>query len=249
MFNSLRRIQKKFNSVSRIQKKFNDVSQFKNKAQLFESHWKKFKSLSHVQKSSILWVCSKKNPIHWDIWKKGFNSMSHIVNWVQFCELYSLSYISSKKNGSILWVMFKFYESKSKKGFNSVSYIAIKKNVSILWDMFKKWVQFLWIMLNRRVQYCESCWKEWRIQFFESCWTEGFNSLSHFEKRVSILWVKLKRWVQFLESYFQSVQCSQFFFLKKILWITFKKSSILCVILKKKQFFESNSKNNIFESN
>ena len=118
-----------------------------------------FNSLSHIR--------GKRGSILWVILeKKGFNSLGHIrKKGVQFFQSYF-------KMGSILWVRF-----------------LSRKVGSILWDMFKKWVQFLWIMLNRRVQYCESCWKEWRIQFFESCWTEGFNSLSHVWKKGSIQWI------------------------------------------------------------
>ena len=127
-------------------------------------------------------------------------SVNHIQKVLKFYEFNSLSHIRGKR-GSILWVKeVQFFESYQKKGvqffqsyfkMGSILWVRFlsRKVGSILWDMFKKWVQFLWIMLNRRVQYCESCWKEWRIQFFESCWTEGFNSLSHFWKKGSIQWI------------------------------------------------------------
>ena len=174
------------------------------------------------------------------------------IQKIQFIETYGKKvqfFESYFQKGSILWVIFlkwtmvqvyeswfKFYES------------MLKRRVQFLWVNVEKKGSISMSHVEKRVQYCESCWTEWKIQFFESCWTEGFNSLSHFEKRVSILWVKLKRWVQFSESYFsqsgsilgvifQSVQCLE---------LLLKKT--LNHIQEKVQFFVSQSKNNIFES-
>ena len=104
---------------------------FSKKIQFFESHSKKFNSLSHAPEISILWVI-------FFLKKKKFSSSSHV------------------KEGSIHLVMFKkvqFFESFFWKEFNFR--VFFEKEVT-----FKKWVRFfesylkkessiLWVILQK----------------------------------------------------------------------------------------------------
>ena len=64
-------VTKMFNSVSRIFKKGSILRVILKKFQFFESY-KKFNSLSHMQKKvQFLWVISKKSSIRWVIFKKS----------------------------------------------------------------------------------------------------------------------------------------------------------------------------------
>ena len=156
---------------------------------------------------------------------------------VQFYESWFKFYESMLKKCSILWVMLKrmqdsilwvmlnrrvqFFESFWKEGFNSVSYFLkekwfnslnhVQKVGSISMSQCWRKSSILWVMLNRRVQ------------FFESCWTEGFNSFSHVEQKGSILWVMLKRRVQFCQSFWKEGFNSVSLIKKKgsIQWIIF----------------------------
>ena len=105
-----------------------------------------------------------------------------------------------KKRCSILWVIFQ-----------TGSNISVSQNFCT--KIFKKWVQFLWVKLKKKVQFCELYSKK------------GFNSVSYIQKN-QFLETSVKKKVGFFESYF---------FLKKnsILWVVSEKSSILWVVLLK----------------
>ena len=139
--------------------------------------------------------------------------------------------------------MVQFYES-----WFQILWVNVEKKGSIsMSQCWKEGVQFSMSHVEKRVQYCESCWTAWKIQLFESCWNrrvsilrvicwKGFSSLSNILKRVfnSVSQIKKDGFqfsesyfftirFQFLESYFKVFQCLEFFVEKKKLWITFKK--------------------------
>ena len=150
------------------------VSQFKNKAQVFESHWKKSSNNWIIfKKGSILWVCSFKKSNSLRHMEKRFNSLSHIFKRVQFFELYFLNE--------------QWFKSMS-HGSNSLSQ-CWKEGFNFYESMLKRRVQFLWVMLKRGFN---------TVSHVEQ--NERFNSLSHVEQKGSILWVILKRGFQFCES-------------------------------------------------
>ena len=94
------------------------------KVRFYETHWKKFNSMRHIEKSSILW----------DTLEKKFNSMRHIGKKVQFCE--SLT----KKSLINFEIEVQFLESNGgKKVFNSLS--RLKKKVQFC-ESFQS-IQFL----------------------------------------------------------------------------------------------------------
>ena len=207
-FKSLSHIQKKFNSLSML-KKSNSLRHMEKRVQFFESYCKMvqffelyfleekwFISLSHVQ---ILWVNVEKmfNTVSHVEKNEGFNSLSHVepkgsILWVilkrgfQFCELYflkekwfnSLNHVQKVGSISMSQCWRKGFNSLShveKEGFNSLSHVEQKGSI-------------LWVMLNRRVQFCQSFWKE------------GFNSVSLIKKKGSIQWIiffeKFNSWSQ-----------------------------------------------------
>ena len=106
---------------------FKKVVQFceSKKIQFFESYSKK--------KSSILWVILQKEEGSFESFSKKINSLSQIQKNVHFFESISkessISYIEKrfKKKSSILWVIY--------KEFNSVSHFSTKK-ISIFWGSF-----------------------------------------------------------------------------------------------------------------
>ena len=164
---------------------------------------------------------------------KKSNLLRHMEKRVQFFESYL-------KNGSILWVIFliwtmvQFYESWF-EFYESM----LKRRVQFLWVNVEKKGSISMSHVEKRVQYCESCWTEWKIQFFESCWTEGFNSLSHFEKGFnSVSQIKKMgsiQWVIFFTIRFNSwshiSKCSMLRVFVEKNWITFKKKfNSLCHI-------------------
>ena len=134
-------------------RKFNSVSYFywwKN----FES-WKKKGSISLNQKiskvqvsesckkGSILWVISRKVQVL-ESWKKEGTMLSvklskkkSLVLWVIFSTKSSILWVISKK-GSILLILWVFFNSilKITKKINSVS--QLKKKSSIMWTRWKK---------------------------------------------------------------------------------------------------------------
>ena len=143
---------KKINSLSHIQKK--------NSISLSHVEKKGSISMSHVEKTRVqfLWVMLK---------KQGFNSVSHVILRVQFCESYW-------KKVSILQVISKNSLDHVVKKFNSLSHVTkkfnslrhVKKEGTILWVTFffsrfyslshvKKEGSILWVML--KVQLLESC--------------------------------------------------------------------------------------------
>ena len=136
---------------------------------------KKFNSLSHIEKGTILWLIfqrkgnnffetySKRVQSFWFIFnsmslffaKEGFNSLNHIEKKVQFLESFF------KKFNSVSHIFCeKFLESYFAKGINSYfeSYFYLFK-------------------------------KKKKVQLFESYFFKGSISLSHVEKKGSILWV------------------------------------------------------------
>ena len=145
------------------------------------------------------------------LWVKFFSEKvqifwSHSKKKVQFFASYS-----RKKEGSILWVIMK----KS-----SILSVIFTKG-SILWVIFSEKKRFNSLSHVKKVQFCESSWKE---SIFEHM----------FKKKESILWVICCKKFQFFES---------FDFFKKNLWIIFEKlwviltkGSILWIISKTKKF-------------
>ena len=96
----------------------------KNKAQLFESYWKKVQIIeSFSKKVQFFEYVLKKNPIHWDLWKKR----------VQFLESYW------KNKGWILKDITKRVHSSSNVQKSSVLR-AFQKNS--IFCHYKKMVQF-----------------------------------------------------------------------------------------------------------
>ena len=144
-FNCLNHIQKEFNSVSRVQKECSIL-------------WirKVFNWVSKM--GSILCVMKKKKKVQFfwvtkrvqffeSNWKK-FNPLSHIPDKVQVFESFW-----EKKSGSILWVVFRMFNSFSR----------VQKKCSILWIIWEKtilWViliiqksSILWVVFKKRFNY------------------------------------------------------------------------------------------------
>ena len=102
-----------------------------NKAQFSESYEKVQFFESYSKKVQFFeFFFSKKKSIYWDIWKKVFNSLSHIQKKV------FNSWSNIEKKGSILRVILKrrvqFCESFfQKEKFNSWSHIQQKKSISL----------------------------------------------------------------------------------------------------------------------
>ena len=161
--------------------------------------------------SSILWVVLKKKTVLWVVFvlQKKFHFESH-----------------SEKKGSILRVIF-FGKNILKRRFKSVSH---KKSNSLSFFLVKK--PSLWVMLQRRVQFFESYWKNlWvilkkkKVQFFVSYFWWKLNSLSRF-----FFWQKNSK-IQFCDSRSRNFNSLSHSF--------FEKKTILRVMLKKVQFIES----------
>ena len=148
------------------------------KIQFFESHSnKRFSSLSHMKKSWILRVISKicyilwvilkiKGLILWGVFKKNFNSVSHVTEGFN-----SLSHNFWEK-GSILWIIFlKGLKSSHNKVLQFEWYFS--KIKPILWVIFRK-IQssILWDISKRKLNSLSHLEKE------------GGNSSSHIFKRV-----------------------------------------------------------------
>ena len=101
------------------------------------------------------------------------------------------------------WPLVQFIGTYSKQGSILESYWKnqffesySKKVGSILWAMFKKKVQFLWVMLKRKKDSILWVIVKRRVQVCESYWKEGFKSVSQIEKgsiKNSILWVMFKK--------------------------------------------------------
>ena len=111
--------------------------------------------------------------------QEGFNSLSQIAK-----KFNSLSHI--RKKSSIFLILF--YDPR----FNSSSHISLQKKVQFFESYSKKWVQFFekGSMSVRHVEEKDSIlcvMLKRRVQFFESCWKEGFNPASRVEKKDSIL--------------------------------------------------------------
>ena len=254
-FNSLRHIEKRFNSSSHSWKRMETILYFRKKksATLWDfSVDTRFNSLSHPsRKSSILRVIfekiraqffesNSKNPVHFfeSMQKKNQFFASY---WKKTSTLLVILR-SSKKRGSILWVLYKEFHPLSLFFLTQGSIlwvILLEHWGSIFWVIFQKsgsiffWVSqkkiILWVMLKRRVQYCESCWKQ------------GFTSVS--EKKGSILWVffvskkinSVRHVSKGLNSLSHFWRWGFFFFCEKIQFLTpTKKGSILWVIWLKK---------------
>ena len=186
-----------------------------------------------------------------------FNSLSHILKRVHFCELYFLNekWFNSMSHGS------NYMSQCWKEGFNF--YESCWRRGSILW-----------VILRRRFQFCESFWKEGfnsvshifqnQVQFLESYFQKGFNAysffywkntLNHIQKKFNSLshikkvqlfesfWKK----VEFLKSYEKKVQFVELYsifqkkkrviFKEQILWVVLLKGSILRVSSEKKVQF------------
>ena len=232
----------------------------------------RFNSLSHPsRKSSILRVIFEKiraqffesnsrNPVHFFesikkksilcvILKKDFNSVSHIekfkkkeVQFYESCIKSSILWVSFfLTQGSILWVILLEH-------WGSIFWVIFQKSGSIFFWVNQKKI-ILWVMLKRRVQYCESCWKQ------------GFTSVS--EKKGSILWVffvskKINsvrhvskglnslshfwRWGFFFFLWENSIFDSYKKRLNSLSHMVEKKFNSLSPMQKKEQLFQSNSK-------
>ena len=199
---------------------------FKNIIKFFELHLlNMFNSLNHMKKLLCESYSKKSVKILWVTLENKEGSILRVIfKKVQFF------YYVQKKKKTIHWVI-------GKKGFNSLSH--------------KKWVQFFELFLKRKkVQFFETCSKvgsilcvmlNRRVQYCVSCWTEGFNSLSHVEQKGSILWVMLNRRVQFFESCWTEVGSILCVIFKKSssLWVIFKKGFNYVSHIRKIQFFES----------
>ena len=237
VFNSLSRIRKKFNSVSRITKSINALSHFfAKKVQFSESYF--------LKSSEFFQSYWKKVQFCGSYSRKRFNSLRHIEKKVQFFESSwkrkeTILYFRIKKKFHSLRLFFwhkvqffwfillekvQFFESFLRKfGLNSLSHI-LEIRFIFFWVNQKK--IFLWVMLKRRIQYYESCWKE------------GFNTVS--EKKGSILWVFFVSKIQFCESCFEKVQFfGSFFGMGFLLLFFFFWDHSNWTHTKRAQFFES----------
>ena len=132
-------------------KKVQCIASSKKKAQLFESNFKMFNSLS-LNSKTILWI----------IFKTGFNSLSHIekkisilrVMWrkvqfwvkkkVQFFDSFNqnFNWVTFKKMGSIHWVVF-----EKKKEFDFLSHT--QKEIQFF-ESYLKQDSILWVTLKKR---------------------------------------------------------------------------------------------------
>ena len=205
---SVSHIFKVFNSVSSVQKRSNNLNHnFENEGLISSiQKQKEFNSTSHKK----VLLLESDNLL-------GSNSLSPFVKRVQFCE----SNFGNPVH--FLWVMLKkvqicefffFFEKKKTnidKKFNSWSHIQ-KKSGSILWVIFKKHsilcviffkssistlshviCSILWVILKRKVQFCESCSKQG--QSLSDIVEKGLkikkksNPFSYIGKKGSILWV------------------------------------------------------------
>ena len=166
------------------------MSHAKNGVIFFDSCWKegfnfyesyssskKFNSVSHVLKSSILWVVSKKVNIffEWYFWEK-----------VQFFE-------PNRKKGPILPFIRRFCCSNNLLGSNSLSPL-VQSVQSIEWNIPEK-VQFFGTYSKGGFNALS------HIQLFESNWRIIRGSKSHLKS--SILWViffkKFNSWRSYYE--------------------------------------------------
>ena len=213
----------------------------KRKVQFFESYSEKFNPLSHIFRKvqflkvfffffwKSLWVIYKRVQFIETYSKRVFNSSSHNKKRRQFFASYwkkfhsfsrvkKVEFFESHRRVQFIWSFFFF----SKK-FNSWIHIFQKRSIYSLSQTFWKRSHFLWPMLKRRVQFL-------RLMFFK-----GFNCLNPFVKRVqffetnfwqygSILWVIFNSRVQFSESCWRK---------GSVLWVTFNKCSILSSVFKK----------------
>ena len=135
----------------------------------------------------------------------------------------------------------------SKKGINSLSHFFFKKNwkkkkfksvshkkIQILW-FFQKEKQSLWVMVKWRVKFFES--------YFEKNWVilkkKKFSSLYRICEKSSILWFVLFL-TKKLKNSILWLMLKKFQFFESFFFL--KKKSILRVMLKKVQFIESYSK-------
>ena len=148
------------------------------------THFQKIKDLLFEKIFKEKFSFQKLNKVLELLFLKMFKSLNHMKKML--CESYSkivqilLSHIREKRvfnslshiRGKRRWI------SHFLNGFNSLRYLE-RKMVQFFETCSKVHSISMSQCWKSRVQYCESCWKEWRIQIFESCWTEGFNSLSH----------------------------------------------------------------------
>ena len=137
---------------------------------------------------------------------KGFNS---VISWKKKKQILTkksiLGVIFKKKSGSILWVIFKKH--------SILWIIFLKSSISTLSHVI---CSILWVILKRKVQFCESCSKqgqslsaivekgfknEEKVQSFELYRKKRFNSLGHVKQKVQSIESIFEK-VQFLESVF-----------------------------------------------
>ena len=208
-FNSLRHIQRKkgsilciifeksrhvknprknFNSLSHIQEKGPILSVLVKKSSILWVKLNNIKSLSPIEKGSILWVILKKS---------GFDSSGHVkkINFDFFdyfsTKNFNLSHIQKngfdslsriqKKKSSIFWVILR-------KRFNSLNHT--QKRGSILWVIFKKKkVQPFWVKFKKKRFDSLSRIKKKKVQFFDFFFLKKKN-----------LGLVLKKKVKFFES-------------------------------------------------
>ena len=138
-------ILKDFNSVSHIEKRV------KKKSSILWVIYKEFNSVSHLSKKkiSIFWVSFfTQGSILWIILVKKEEVQFNESYWKTSTLLVILRR-GSKKKSSILWVIY--------KEFNSVSHLS-KKKISIFWVSFFTQGSILWIILVKKeeVQFCKS---------------------------------------------------------------------------------------------
>ena len=156
-------MKERFNSLRHFEKKhFNSVSHI-GKQERFNSlsQKKDFNSLSHLEK---------------EVHKKRFNSMSQVIflekkfNSESHTKKSSILWVISEKKGWILWVVL--------ENFNSLSRI-------------KKKVQCPKKVIFKKVQFCESYWKNTVLWVVFVLQKRKFHFESHSEKKD-----------QFFESFF-----------------------------------------------
>ena len=195
----------------------------------------KIKSLSQIEKGSILSVKLKKAgpilPVMWKtiltvltIFQPKFQFLSHIQKKVRFFE-------SSSER-------VQFFASYSKKGFNSLRHIQ-KKKVQFfelyskkvqLYESFKEFNTLFFNLFSKT--FFESDSKKGSILWVKLKKKKGFNSLSHIgtQEKLNSWSLTVKR-LQLFESYWEEVQKNS------ILWVIYKEFNSVSHFSKKISIF------------
>ena len=177
-----------FDSFSRIQKK--GFRFFESNSKSLESCWKKgsvlcvvfFDLYSWEEFNSLIFPSKKGSHSLSNIPKRWFNSLSHVQKRVQFFKFLK---------------MVQFFESCSKKKFNSMSRFSQRFNSL---SHIQKSGSIIWVILNKKVQLfesnskkCPTLWVKFKKIFNSLSQTQKVPFFESYPKRVPTLWVKFKK--------------------------------------------------------